>query len=460
MKHRYRQLAFWLGPGLAACVGIALNLGDWSFAASATGAVTAWCAIWWVFEPVPIPVTSLLPMGLLPLLGALPPASVAAAYGSPLILLLLGGFILSTALERSGAHRRLALGMVNLLGGGSDRKLVLGFMLASAALSMWISNTATTLMLMPVILAILAQADHDRLRLPLILGVAYGASIGGLGTPIGTPPNLIFISVFNAQAENPVSFVGWMQWGLPVVIVFIPAACWWLTRKLKGSSELIIPKAGSWDPAERRVLIVFACTALAWMTRTAPFGGWQSWLDLTTANDAAVALVAVVVMFCVSDGKGGRLLDWETANRIPWGVLLLFAGGITIANGFVATGLSEALGEALARLTQWPHILLVLMLALSVTFLTEVTSNTATTSLLMPILAAAGISAGINPALLMVPAAMSASCAFMLPVATAPNAIAYGTQKVTIEEMMREGLALNMIGAVIITLACTWYFTV
>ena len=418
-------------------------------------AIAVLCVIWWIFEPVPIPVTSLLPLAVLPLTGVLTPAEVGQAYGSPLILLLLGGFLLSKAMESSGAHRRIALGMIHLFGAANPRRLVLGFMAAAALLSMWISNTATTLMLLPVALAVLDGAEaRDKLAAPLLLGLAYGASVGGVGTPIGTPPNLIFMQVYRDYTGEVVSFTRWMSWGVPVVVLLVPAMAWSLTRGLGAVAPLSLPPVGAWRTEERRVLTVFALTALAWITRGEPFGGWSSWLGLPQANDASVALLAVVLMCLLPDGRGGRLLDWERASQIPWGVLLLFAGGICLARGFVASGLSEMLGNALAGATALPTLLLMLSVCLVVTFMTEATSNTASTTLLMPVLAAAALAAQIRPELIMVPAAISASCAFMLPVATAPNSVIYGSGMVTTARMAREGVLLNFLAAGVIALVC------
>jgi len=447
------------GPVLAAGVG-SLAYFHWALAApaAAVAAVTTWCALWWLTEPVPIAVTSLLPMALLPLAGALTPDQVAASYGSPLILLLLGGFMLSGALARSGGHRRLAMAMIRACAGLGRRGLVLGFMLAAASLSMWISNTATTLMLLPVALAVLEDPRLKSLTLPLLLGTAYAASLGGTGTPIGTPPNLIYMQVAADQFGSRTSFPLWMSWGVPVVVLVLPLMFVWLTRRVAPGPLPALEVPRSWSTAEKRVMLLLGAVALLWMTRTAPLGGWQTWFDLPGANDAAVALLAVVAACAIPDGRGSRLLDWDTAGNIPWGVLLLFAGGITIARGFVETGLSDALAAQLTVLADLPPWLMVLAICLGVTFLTEMTSNTATTSLLMPVLAATALAAGIRPELLMVPAAISASCAFMLPVATAPNAVIYGSGRVTIREMAREGLVVNLIAAGIITLVVVLRF--
>jgi sodium-dependent dicarboxylate transporter 2/3/5 len=448
-----RLLILFGGPALALALGVGLANAGQPSEVCWTAGVTLLCAVWWVAETIPIPITALLPLAVFPLVGVLTPNQVGQAYGNPLILLYLGGFMLSMAMEKSGAHRRLALGMVNLFGGGG-RGLVFGFMAAAAVLSMWISNTATSLMLLPIAIATLENAKDERLRIALLLGVAFACNVGGIGTPVGTPPNLIFMQVYQETTGTALGFVDWMRWGLPVVIVFVPLIGLWLTRNLPAGETLQLPAVGEWRTEERRTLMVFGVTALAWITRNDPFGGWSTWLDLPQANDASVALLAVVAMFLVPNGNGERLLDWESAVRIPWGILILFGGGICIASAFVSSGISQIIGEALAALSG-VHILLLLgTICLSVTFLTEITSNTATTALLMPVLAAAGVGAAIDPRLLMVPAAMSASCAFMLPVATGPNAVIFSSGLVPIKAMVREGFGLNLMGAMIITTVC------
>jgi sodium-dependent dicarboxylate transporter 2/3/5 len=443
-----------LGPLLAAVAFFTLQSFAWESSACWTAAVAVICAVWWILEPIPIPATSLIPLATLPIIGVLTPAQVGESYGSPLVLLLMGGFILSTAMEKSGAHRRVALGMVNLFGGNSSRRLVFGFMAAAAVLSMWISNTATTLMLLPVALAVIERSDDDNLAIPLLLGIAYAASVGGIGTPIGTPPNLIFREIYQQNTGIEIGFLTWMSWGVPVVLIFVPIIALWLTRRLNHQGHVDMPEVGAWQTEERRVFIVFTLTALAWVTRSQPFGGWKTWLEVPGANDASVALLAVVAMFLIPNGKGSRLLDWETASRIPWGMLILFGGGIAIAKAFVISGMSAALGNALAGIAGWPILAMMAVICLCITFLTEMTSNTATTTLLMPILAAAAIAAGIAPEVLMVPAAMSASCAFMLPVATAPNTIVFSTGRFTTSLMAREGAALNFVGVVVISVMC------
>lgn len=441
------------GPLLALALYTLLYAGVGHLAALTAG-ITAWCIFWWITEAIPIPATSLLPIALFPLFDVLDAKDVALAYGSPLIIVMLGGFILSRGMESTGAHRRLAVTMIHacyrIAGHPSDKALVAGFMIASAALSMWISNTAATLMLLPIALAVLEKSDNPKLPIVLMLGIAYAANIGGMGTPIGTPPNLIFMQVYGEFTGDKIGFIQWMRWGLPVVILFIPITIWWLTRGLSSSAGLTLPAVGSWSAAERRVLMVFACTALLWITRSDPFGGWSAALGMQNVNDGVIALLGALSLFVIPNGKGGPLLDWEQANKIPWGMLLLFAGGICIAKAFVSSGLSEHLANAFGVITSWPFWIMLLLLCLGVSFLTETTSNMATTTLLMPILAAAAIGANLAPQTLMVPAALSASCAFMLPVATAPNAIVFSSGKIPIKSMIRIGIVLNLIGAVII----------
>ena len=478
------------GPIVAIVVGLILNSLQFESAIAWTAAITLLVAIWWIFEPIPIPATSLIPIALFPVVGVLTPQQVAAAYGHKLVLLMLGGFMLSAAMERCGAHRRIALGMVSLFGGSSGRRLVFGFMAASAFLSMWISNAATTLMLLPIAMAVVSQTQNRRLAVSLLLGIAYAASIGGVGTPIGTPPNLVFMNEFEQSTGESITFFGWMKLSMPAVIVMFPIAGWWLTRGLSDIDEIKLPDVGSWRSEEVRTLFVFVITALLWMFRQQPFGGWQGLaaslgLPLTHANDASVALVGALMLFLIPRGgstdsvgsnavsesnqsedseklvstpSSAMLLDWKTAQTIPWGILILFAGGICIASAFKSSGLSEQLGGLVAGLGELPTILLIASICLTVTFLTEVTSNTATTQLLLPILATAAIAAAIDPKVFMVPATISASFAFMLPVATPPNAIVFGSQKITIRDMVREGIVLNLIGVVIVSALCYLQF--
>ena len=450
--------------GIAFLVACASGLALWFVGQPSeiifTAAITLFVAILWVTEALPIPATSLLPFALFPLFGVLSHSEAASALGSHVIILLMAAFMLSKALERANLHKRFAIYMLRLTGSGSPIKLILGFMLTTAVLSMWISNTATILMMLPMAIAIINAVDNPRFGVALILGIAYAASVGGVGTPIGTPPNIIFMSVYEETQGIEYSFLDWMKTGIPIVILAVPIMALWLARGISVVGNIDLPVPGTWSRAEKRVLAIFGTVAMAWIFR--PF--WTAWLGVTTISDSTIAVAGVAAMFLTNSGnddgkpdaKGNRdkLLNWKTANDIPWGMLLLFAGGICIAKAFTASGLSVLMGTWLTGLSTLPVILLILGICLFVTFLTEITSNTATSTLLMPILAAAGIAVGVDPKLLMIPAAISASCAFMLPVATAPNAIAYSTEKFDIKTMAREGIVLNVIVAVVVTGVC------
>ncbi len=450
-----KPLSLLAGFVLAVMGGVWANSAGFDRAIVTTIFITLLTASWWVTEAMPIPATSLVPFALFPLAGILTHKEAASALGSHVIILLMASFMLSKALEKSALHERLALYMIRLVG-VSGRRLVLGFMVAAAVLSMWISNSATTLMLATLALAIIARDDNPRLSVPLLLGIAYAASLGGTATLIGTPPNLIFADAFEQVTQAEYSFARFMVTGLPGVVIGVPVMALWLTRSLGGVRVPVLPEPGPWRSAEVRTMLVFGLAIILWITRAEPFGGWSGVFGITGAGDSTVAVFAVVLMFLVpsgnraGDGRTSGLLDWESASNIPWGLLLLFAGGICIAAGFRASGLDGVIGRSLAGLASLPPFLMIIGLCLSVTFLTEMTSNTATANLLMPVLAAVAVEAQIAPALIMIPAVISASCAFMLPVATAPNAIVYGTGKVTIGRMVREGFVLNIIIALIV----------
>lgn len=449
-----KKTALFAGPLAGLVLGIWCHALLDNMAAASTAGITLCCALWWMSEALPLPATALLPLALFPLLGILTPAEVAGAYGNSLILLFLGGFLLSRAMEVTQAHRHLALHLVHRVGAG-ERRLIFGFLLASAGLSMWISNTATALMLLPIALAVIDRIGDARKATAILLALAYGASIGGLATPIGSPPNLVFMKVYQDTTGTDFSFIDWMGYGLPVVAIFLPVAGLWLARGIRNDSPVRLPDPGPWTSSQRRVLLIFGLTALAWITRQDPWGGWSHWLNLPHANDASVALLGALSLFIVNGDRQQRLLNWEQAAAIPWGMLILFGGGIAIATAFASSGLSDALGGWLAGLLDLPTLLLLLGLSLAVTFITEINSNTATAALLMPVLAGAAMAADMDPMLLMLPAALSASCAFMLPVATPPNAVVFGSGRLHIRQMVHHGLMLNLIGAMIIT-SCCW----
>ena len=448
-------------------------------------AVSGLMAFWWITEAIPIPATALLPLGLFPLLGILPMAEVTRQYGDENVFLFLGGFLIALAMQKWNLHRRLALHIVRFIGTAPQR-LVLGFMCATAFISMWISNTATAMMMYPIGLAVILQLAPEQatnaqqqatnnFRTCMMLAIAYAASIGGLGTMLGTPPNLIFVSAAEKffPAAPRVNFLQWMTFGVPLVLVFIPLAWFLLTRLLFpvtkdlffGGEELIdteIKKLGRMSTGERGVLIIFLLTALAWIFRVdlkldfVTIPGWASRLKIDDkVSDATIAMMAGTMLFMIPTNfkRGEFLLDWGTAMKIPWGILLLFGGGIAMSAGFKTTGLSTWLGERLTLLGALPTPALIAAICLLVTFLSELTSNTATATIFMPIMAATASALNLHPFLLMVPAALAASSGFMLPVATPPNAIAFASGYITVSQMARAGFWLNLIGVLLISTA-------
>ncbi|MEL7537471.1 MAG: DASS family sodium-coupled anion symporter [Pseudomonadota bacterium] len=437
-------------------------------AAWLTVSMMAVMVIWWVTEAVPIAVTALLPLVILPVGKVMPIAQAAVPYSSPTVLLLLGGFIIATSVERWNLHRRIALGIV-VRAGDHPQAIVAGFMVAAALLSMWISNTATTIMLAPIALSVArAIVGTDKVAAPLtislLLGLAYAASIGGIATPVGTPTNLIVMAYLDSELGINVGFADWLKLGVPVVAVMLPFAWLVVTRwaiRIKASEgssgrDIIRRELDALGPItvpERRVLITFLFIAALWVFRkpltAINVGGSAPFAGLT---DHVIAIAGAVVLFLIPAGKDReRLLDWETAVRIPWGVALLFGGGLSMAAAITATGLAAWLGTQLGGLAALPIIALIVVLVLFVIFATELASNVATASALLPILGALAVAGGADPVLLSVPVAMAASCAFMLPIATGPNAIAFSTGEVSIATMARVGFLLNLIGVVLIS---------
>lgn len=448
--------------GLLLAVGTCCAMQHFSMPAPQciTAAVTVLCACWWIFESLPLEATSLVPFAAFPLLGVLSEKDVGAAYGDPIVLLFMGGFMLAQAAEACGAHRRLAHSIVAAIGNTSARRLILAFMIATAFVSMWVSNTAAALMMLPVAMAVIECDTEGRLHVPLLLGIAYSASIGGVATPIGTPPNGVFLAAYAKTTGDTVPFHEWLLLGGAVAVLMLAVAWLVLTWKLGGVQSVDVDIEGTWTTTQKRVLTVLGLAAVAWITREIPFGGWSALLERyigpTEAGDTTVALVAVVILFLVPSGAGdgSRLLDWSTAKQIPWGVLLLFGGGIAIAKAFDASGLSQSIGSLVDQLQDWPTLAVIGTLCLLVTFFSEFTSNTATSNILMPVLAAAAVANQLDPALLMFPATLSNSLAFMMPVGTPPNALVFGTGRVRIIDMVRYGFILNLSSTAIVTLVC------
>lgn len=444
-----------IGPLAATALFVILSANSVAYAPAITAAITLLTAWWWATEALPIPATSLIPFAAYPLAGVITHKQSAAGLGSHVILLLLGGFIMAKALEKSGAHERFAMLILRLVGARSNRQLVLAFMLSAAFLSMWVSNTATCLMLMPIALASLAQIKNPAMTAPLILSVAYACSIGGIATLIGTPPNVIFAGIYEEAVGKEFGFLEWLRIGLPVVLVILPMAWLWLTRGVSGNCSVTLPPKQAWSIDQKRVVMIFGLVVFLWVFRAEPFGGWSGLLGVATIGDSTIALLGAALMFVVRSEKGDGLLDWPTAVTIPWGVLLMFGAGITIAKAFFESGLAELIGAGLSGVVgSLPIYLVILLICLFITFLTELNSNVATTTLIIPILAATAAATNLPPELLMIPATISASCAFMLPVATAPNAIAYATEQVSVRDMMREGFGLNILLAFTISGLC------
>lgn len=428
--------------------------------------ITLWMAIWWVTEVIPIAVTALLPIILFPLTGALSIDATTASYGHKYVFLYLGGFIIAVAIERWNLHRRIALIIINFIG-SNIKFIILGFMVATAFLSMWISNTATSVMMLPIGTAIISQLKDDAgtsrdenaiFGKALMLAIAYSASIGGIATLIGTPPNLVFAGVVEEIYGIKISFLEWTMLGLPISAVLL-AICWkYLTSmafridKMEfpgGQAEIARLKnsLGRIAKQEKRVLAVFGLTAFFWITRSFLLTPFLPFID-----DTIIALVAAVSLFIIPAGKGmGNLITWEEAVKIPWGIILLFGGGMALAKAFGDSGLAVWIGQQLVNLENLPLLLLIVVLVTAVNFLTEVTSNLATTAMLMPILATMALALNVHPYMLMVSATLAASCAFMLPVATPPNAVVFGSGHLRIPDMMRSGLWMNLLSIILIS---------
>jgi solute carrier family 13 (sodium-dependent dicarboxylate transporter), member 2/3/5 len=459
---RFRFWSTLAGVLLAAAVYVGTWQAQLTPAQCWTAAVAALCATWWILEALPMPATSMVPLVVFPVTGVLSEREVAAAYGDPIVMLFMGAFMVSKAVERWGAHRRIAQSMMACVGSTSGPRVLLAIMLATTLCSFWINNTSIALMMLPVALAVVEQDKSGKLAVPLLLGVAYSASIGGIATPIGTAPNGVFQSNYEKVTGHTVPFHHWILLGGLVAMLMMVAAWIVLSWRVRGVSSIKIETSGQWTAPQRRTLVVFGLAALAWITREVPYGGWSDWLPPlvgdTQAGDTTVAVAAALAMFLLPSGekKGERLLDWNTAVSIPWGVLILFGGGIALAAGFESSGLSTVLGEKVTGISDWPLVATIGVLCLATTFFSEVTSNTATANLLMPILASTAVANGMEPALLMFPATLANSLAFMMPVGTPPNAIIYASGQLRIIDMVRYGFVLNLVGVVIVTMVCWW----
>ena len=429
-------------------------------------ASTIWIAIWWITEVIPIAVTSLLPLVLFPLTDGLELTQTAASYGHKLIFLYVGGFIIAIAIERWNLHKRIALNVIRLIGTNQSR-MVLGFMLATAFLSMWISNTATSVMMLPIGLAIVAQlgvaskneSKANDFAKVLMLAIAYSASIGGISTLIGTPPNLVLAGIVQEFYHYNISFVEWFLLAFPISITLL-LICWkYLTSvafRLKsgsfvlGRNEIIqhIKALGNMSFEEKLVLLVFGLTALAWILRS-----FLLVHIFPAIDDSIIAVAGAITLFILPTRNGeAKLLTWDDAVKIPWGIILLFGGGLAIAEGFKTSGLADWIGGQMTGLNGLDILFILLLIVFAVNFLTEITSNVATTSMLLPVIAPMSLALDVHPFILMIGASMAASCAFMLPVATPPNAVVFGSGYLRIRDMVKTGVVMNIISVLIIGL--------
>lgn len=465
--NRTKQIGFILGPLFFILILLFFKPEGLSDEARAVLASSAWIAVWWITEAIPIAITALLPIVLFPLSGGLDLNTTTSAFGHKYIFLFMGGFIIAIAIEKWNLHKRIALNIINLI--GSDvKKIILGFMLATAFLSMWISNTATAVMMLPIGIAIITQLkdnpntiedENQIFGKSLMLAIAYSASIGGIATLIGTPPNLVLAGVVLDTYGYEITFLQWFMFGFPIsmLLLFI---CWkYLTSyafKFKqkefpgGKQEIkrLLKSLGKISFEEKIVALVFFTTAFFWITRSLLFDKLLPALD-----DTIIAIVFSIVLFLIpSKNKKEKLMSWDDAVKLPWGIILLFGGGMALANGFESSGLALWIGNQMTLLAGLTTILLVILLITAVNFFTEITSNLATTAMLLPVLAPMAIIVDIHPFILMVGAAVAASCAFMLPVATPPNAVVFGSGYLTIPDMVSKGIVMNIISIIILTL--------
>ena len=462
-----KKIGLFLGPLLFILIRFFLNPDGLSDEANAVLASTLWIAVWWITEAIPIAVTSLLPIILFPLSGALPLAETSSSFGHRYVFLYMGGFILALAIEKWNLHKRIALNIIKLI--GTDvKKIILGFMLATAFLSMWISNTATAVMMLPIGIAIIKQMkdsksipDQENLIFgkALMLSIAFSASVGGIATLIGTPPNLVFAGIIQELYGIEISFLKWIIFGLPISIILLTISWIYLTRVAFKFSQINfdvgmveikkqLTELGEIRYEEKIVLVVFVITGAAWISRTFFLN-----LFLPSLDDSMIALMSGISLFLLSTGKKNnveKIMHWEDAVKLPWGILLLFGGGLAIAAGFQSSGLASWIAENFTQLSGFSLFIILLVVIAAVNFLTEITSNIATTAMLLPILAPTALILGVHPYILMVGATLSASCAFMLPVATPPNAVVFGSNYLKISDMVRVGILMNIISIIII----------
>ncbi len=468
-RGRHQKIGLALGPALALVMMLLPNPDDLGESGWRVAAVAACMALWWATEAIPVAATALVPLAIFPVLGIADIKAASAAYAHPTIYLFLGGFLVALAVQRWGLHRRIALAIIVRFG-GSGASLVGGFMLASALLSMWVTNTSTTMMLLPIATSVvllvrqnLEDSRETRHHFPLamMLGVAYGATIGGMATLVGTPPNALLAAFMEESFGVQIGFGEWMLVGLPLSIVMLPLAWWLLARRLhplrfptSGSTREHLRRQrnelGPWSRPEKRVGVVFVILGVAWVSRPL----LTRIQVLEGLSDTGLAMLAALALFLIPSGSPDSpfLMRWRDASELPWGLLLLFGAGLSLASAVSNTGLAEWLGEVLVGLGLTQLVFLVIALVALVIFLTELTSNLATTATFLPVVAAVAAKAGFAPIALTAPVALAASCAFMLPVATPPNAVVYGSGLLGIPDMVRAGFWLNILGVVLVSL--------
>ena len=443
-------------------------------------AIVVVMAVFWIFEIVPIAITSLFPIFLFPLFGILETKATALFYGKEIIFLFLGGFMLAQGIQNSNLHKRIALHIVKVIG-SKPASLILGFMVATAVLSMWISNTASVMVMMPIGLSIIEEIKEvknakkfvSKFAVALMLGIAYSADIGGMATLIGTPPNLVFMEMYHDLFPKlpKIGFSQWMLMGLPISIIFLFFGWLLMTKiifrmpkiKIFNSEHVIkdlIKELGTFRRDELASGLIFLLAAILWVTgsditlsESFTIHGWRSLLGLEMVSDASIAVATSLLLFMIpsKDRPKEMLLTWSKARELPWGILLLFGGGFAIAGGFNSSGLSTIIGNLIANIGIDLPVVIVIIICLVLTFLTEITSNTATTNLVLPILAKASAVLGLDPRILMIPATLSASCAFMMPIASPTQAIVFGSGHVKIKQMIRAGILFNFLGIIIVT---------
>jgi len=461
------SIGFWLGPLLFVLVKYVIPFPELGMQATAILACAVWMAVWWIAEAIPIAATALLPIVLFPLTGGLRLTTTTASFGHQYIFLFLGGFILAIAIEKWNLHRRMALSIIAIVG-TNVRFIILGFMLATGFLSMWISNTAAAVMILPVGMAIVLQLrdnpltpknENQQFGKALMLAIAYAASIGGMATLIGTPPNLVMAGVIQESYGVEITFLQWFLLAFPISVVLL-FACWWYLTTVafkfdqetfaggKAEVKRQLAELGSMSAAEKRVLFVFVFMAAAWISRSFVLVHLLPGID-----DTIIAIFGALILFVLPSKKGEALVNWEDAQKLPWGIIILFGGGIALASGFEESGLAAWIGNQLSGLQNVPFWVLLILLIASVNFLTEITSNLATTAMILPVLVSIAATVNVHPFYLVMGATLAASCAFMLPVATPPNAVVFGSGYLKIEEMVKHGFWMNVISILVVFLA-------